>query len=91
MDLKDRIKSLALKFSQEIIGIRRHIHKYPEISFQEFRTSEFIASKTFFFPMNSSVNFLIGNPILFCKDSWFIKNRDLRIDRKFGVITPERK
>lgn len=45
MDLKDRIKSLALKFSQEIIGIRRHIHKYPEISFQEFRTSEFIASK----------------------------------------------
>ena len=45
MDLKDRIKSLALKFSQEIIGVRRHIHKYPEISFQEFRTSEFIASK----------------------------------------------
>jgi len=45
MYLKDRIKSLAQKFSQEIIGIRRHIHKYPEISFQEFRTSEFIASK----------------------------------------------
>ena len=45
MDLKDRIKSLAIKFSQEIIGIRRHIHKYPEISFQEFRTSEFVASK----------------------------------------------
>jgi amidohydrolase len=45
MDLKDKIKSLARKFSQEIIGIRRHIHKYPEISFQEFKTSEYIASK----------------------------------------------
>lgn len=45
MDIKDKIKFLARKFCQEIIEIRRHIHKYPEISFQEFKTSEFVASK----------------------------------------------
>jgi amidohydrolase len=29
----------------EIIKDRRHIHRYPELSFKEFKTSEFISSK----------------------------------------------
>jgi amidohydrolase len=28
-----------------VINHRRHIHKYPELSFQEFKTTEYIASK----------------------------------------------
>ncbi|MDF2068223.1 M20 family metallopeptidase [Bacillus sp. Cr_A10] len=30
--------------SDEIIKIRRHLHQYPELSFQEFETSEYIRS-----------------------------------------------
>ncbi|MTI32646.1 M20 metallopeptidase family protein [Xanthovirga aplysinae] len=45
MGLKDRIKQLAKEYAEEIIAIRRHIHSNPELSFQEFNTSKFIASK----------------------------------------------
>ena len=43
--LKEKIKSLAEKYHQEIIAIRRHIHQYPELSFQEKETGKFIAKK----------------------------------------------
>lgn len=43
--LKKKVAALAEEFSDEIIAIRRHIHKNPELSFEEFKTSSFIAEK----------------------------------------------
>jgi amidohydrolase len=40
-----RIKKLSKKYSREIISFRRHLHKYPELSFNEFKTSGFIFDK----------------------------------------------
>lgn len=33
------------EMKQELIDIRRHLHKYPELSFKEYETSNFIAKK----------------------------------------------
>ena len=43
--LKDRIKSLAADYAQEVVSIRRHLHRHPELSFKEFETAAFIAGK----------------------------------------------
>lgn len=43
--LKDQIKSLASKYSQDTIEIRHHLHANPELSYQEFKTSKFIQQK----------------------------------------------
>lgn len=43
--LKQRVKSLARDYFQEIIETRRHLHKYPELSKEEFETSNYICSK----------------------------------------------
>jgi amidohydrolase len=43
--LKDRIKSLAQAYNQEVIDLRRHLHSHPELSFQEFQTAAFVAEK----------------------------------------------
>lgn len=43
--LKDRIKSLAQAYKQEIIDLRRHLHSHPELSFKEFQTAAFVAEK----------------------------------------------
>lgn len=40
-----KIKQLAQENYEEVLSIRRHIHKHPELSFQEYKTSEFIQSK----------------------------------------------
>ena len=45
MDLKKRIQALSDEYLQEIINIRRHLHKYPELSFNEYKTSQFIQDK----------------------------------------------
>jgi amidohydrolase len=45
MDIKEKIKSLAEEYHPEIVKIRRHIHQNPELSFEEFNTSEFIAKQ----------------------------------------------
>jgi amidohydrolase len=45
MDLKDKIAGLAEKYFPEITEIRKHLHSKPELSFQEFNTSEFIANQ----------------------------------------------
>jgi amidohydrolase len=45
MDLKDKIAGLAEKYFPEITEIRKHLHSTPELSFQEFNTSEFIANQ----------------------------------------------
>ncbi len=43
--LKEKIKQLAKKYSDEFIQIRRHLHQYPELSYKEFETSKFIQQK----------------------------------------------
>lgn len=43
--MKEKIKSLAKSSLSEVIAIRRHLHANPELSFEEYNTSNFIASK----------------------------------------------
>lgn len=45
MSLKNTIAELALEIFEEVRYIRRHLHQYPELSFEEFETSRFICSK----------------------------------------------
>ena len=40
----EKIKILSDDFLNEITSIRRHIHKYPELSFNEYETSSYIKS-----------------------------------------------
>ncbi len=44
MILTETIKQLAAKYFSEVVSIRRHIHKHPELSFQETNTSLFVCS-----------------------------------------------
>lgn len=43
--LQSKIKTLSKEYLAEIISIRRHLHAHPELSFEEFNTSDFIASR----------------------------------------------
>lgn len=44
-DFKEKIQQLAKEYFEEIVGIRRHLHSYPELSFEEFETSAFVKKK----------------------------------------------
>jgi amidohydrolase len=39
----DKIKDLSKKYAENVINIRHHLHMYPELSFQEKQTSEYIS------------------------------------------------
>ena len=43
--LKERIKSLAEKYSEEFIQVRRHLHAHPELSYEEYETAAFVQEK----------------------------------------------
>ncbi len=43
--LKEKIKLLSEQYHAEIIAVRHHLHQYPELSFQERKTGQFIADK----------------------------------------------
>jgi amidohydrolase len=43
--LKSKIKTLSKEYLSENISIRRHLHAHPELSFEEYKTSDYIASK----------------------------------------------
>ena len=43
--LKTKITALADQYFEEIIAIRRHLHRHPELSFREFETSAYICSR----------------------------------------------
>ena len=43
--LELQIKTLAKKYSDEYISIRRYLHANPELSYQEFETSKFVQQK----------------------------------------------
>ncbi|PCH98283.1 MAG: N-acyl-L-amino acid amidohydrolase [Bacteroidetes bacterium] len=44
MEIKDKIKQLASEYRSEIIAIRNEIHANPELSFEEYNTSKYVAS-----------------------------------------------
>lgn len=43
--LQQRIKELAKQYAAEFIEVRHHLHAHPELSYQEFETSEFVQQK----------------------------------------------
>jgi amidohydrolase len=45
MTLADRIKEKAGLQFNEIVGIRRHLHQHPELSFQEHETCRYVSGK----------------------------------------------
>lgn len=45
MNIYEKIKEEVTQIKDEIISIRRQIHRFPELSFQEFKTTEFIKEK----------------------------------------------
>lgn len=40
-----RVKQLAEEYYNEIVSVRRHLHRYPELSFMEFNTQKFVMKK----------------------------------------------
>ena len=40
--LKEKIKHLARQYAPDFIAIRHHLHAHPELSYQEFETSQFV-------------------------------------------------
>lgn len=40
-----KIKSLAKEYAPEFVSVRRHLHANPELSYKEFKTSEYIQAK----------------------------------------------
>jgi len=42
--MQEKIKNLASKYHEVVVGHRRHLHAHPELSFQEFETSKYIAA-----------------------------------------------
>jgi len=43
--IQEKIKELASKYANEFIDVRHHLHANPELSFNEFKTSEFVQAK----------------------------------------------
>ena len=43
--LQQKIKELAKKYSSGFIEVRHYLHAHPELSYQEFETSQFVRQK----------------------------------------------
>lgn len=43
--MKEKIQELSRQYFEDIVQIRRHLHQYPELSFQEDQTSRYIGLK----------------------------------------------
>jgi len=43
--LQQSIRQLAKQYAPEFIAVRHHLHTHPEVSYQEFETSQFIQSR----------------------------------------------
>ena len=40
--MREQIKALTLKYSNDVIQHYRHLHAHPELSFEEFLTAQYI-------------------------------------------------
>ena len=54
-NLKDKIKNLASSYSSNFIEVRHHLHENPELSYQEYKTSEYIRQRLKEFGINNKV------------------------------------
>lgn len=45
MSLKEKVSALASAYNDEIISTRQYLHMHPELSFQEFETAKYVASR----------------------------------------------
>ncbi len=45
MNLLEKIKSLSVAYSNEVVEYRRHLHANPELSYQEFKTAQYVADR----------------------------------------------
>ncbi|MEP7229430.1 MAG: M20 family metallopeptidase [Ginsengibacter sp.] len=43
--IKEKIKELAARYSEEFLEVRHHLHAHPELSFKEFETAKFVQQK----------------------------------------------
>lgn len=43
--LKEKVRRLAENYFRDTVSIRRHLHQYPELSFEEKETGRFVAQK----------------------------------------------
>lgn len=43
--LTEKIKQLAKQYAPELITVRRYLHANPELSYQEFKTAEYVKTK----------------------------------------------
>ncbi len=43
--MKEKIQALAHDYHQEAVANRRHLHQYPELSFQEVLTGQYVAAR----------------------------------------------
>lgn len=43
--LKEKIKSLAKAYKEEVIQTRRHLHANPELSFHEYKTAAYVKER----------------------------------------------
>lgn len=55
MTLLNKIKSLSEEYAAQTVEWRRHLHAYPELSYQEVNTSKFVAEKLKSFGIESQV------------------------------------
>ena len=44
MTIKDQVKKIGKEISPALVEIRRYIHQNPELSFQEFETTQYLRS-----------------------------------------------
>ncbi|MDD2793992.1 MAG: M20 family metallopeptidase [Sediminibacterium sp.] len=43
--LNEKIKQLAKQYAPDLIGVRRHLHANPELSYQEFKTADYVKAR----------------------------------------------
>lgn len=45
MTMKEQIQRFARQYQAEVVGYRRHLHQYPELSFREHQTARYVADQ----------------------------------------------